>query len=85
MNKQQRNRSFYLALLMNKMHIHRSMLLDIHLDFIVRKGVELSFVRSPVEFRAPVFDDTLDVFSTGDISVLEVYRRIRWESHKGAP
>ena len=62
-DEEERNGSFYVALLVYEMHVDRSMLVNIDLNFVVRQRVELGFVCSPVELGAPVVDDTFDVLS----------------------
>jgi len=70
------NGTLDIALLVYEMHVNWSMFVDVDLNFVVWKRVKLGFVRSPVEFGAPVVNDTLDVLSCMIVSfIIEVRKR----------
>jgi hypothetical protein len=75
--EKERDSSFDIALLVYEVHVDRSMFVDVNLHFVVWERVELRLVRTPVEFGAPVVNDSLDVLS--DLLVSFVRRSERVE------
>ena len=58
------------------MHVDWPMFLDVDLNFVVWERIELCLVRAPVEIRAPVVDDALDILSDLLVSFLWEFTRI---------
>ena len=83
-DEEERNGSFYVALLVYEMHVDRSMLVNIDLNFVVRQRVELGFVCSPVELGAPMVNDSLDFLANSLVSSVPNSRRITSGLHRSA-
>ena len=67
MGEEQRDRAFYIALVVHKMYIQRFEPVNLYSSLEVWQLIELSFLLAPIEFLSPVCSQSFQVGQRGAI------------------